>query len=66
MANPIFDVQVKRTHKFTFQVQAVDVATAAQMAKDMVKNGTPGPFEYDVKYTVAALIVDPDTLPAIP
>lgn len=63
---PIFDVQVKRTHKFSFQVTADDATKAAVAAKQMVKDGNPLAAEYDVKFNVSAAAVDPDTLPSIP
>lgn len=61
---PVFDVQVKRTQKFTVQVTATDATAAAAAAKQMVKDGNVQ--SYADQLDVRGQQVDPDSLPALP
>lgn len=61
---PVFDVQVRRTQKFTFQVTANDVTAAAAAAKQMVKDGNVQ--SYADQLDVRGQQIDPDALPALP
>lgn len=69
---PLYNVMVKRTHKFAVTVQTDDPAKIQDLAKDAVKTGKAQqdgndtasvPIEYDVNYVVKSEVYDPDAIP---
>jgi hypothetical protein len=62
MADLIYDVMLKRTHKFSMQVKTDDPLKVPDIAKQMVKDGSVSAVEYDVAFVVRQMVVNPDAI----